>query len=142
MKNVILAGIGALLSFTVACAAPTDRTAEDSTDLALASGQAGDEAPADEPAPNMANPAAVHCESLGHRVEGDDCVLAGGGRCEQWAFYRGECGGARSFCARQGGVVSTKTEDMGTWVASYAVCTLAGGGSCKEQDFARTCDCE
>lgn len=49
----------------------------------------------------MANPAAVHCEEHGGKVEvraaagGDQygvCIFADGSECDEWAFYRGECG--------------------------------------------------
>ncbi len=55
------------------------------------------------PAARMANPASVYCESQGGRVEivtdaqgaqSGVCVLPGGDRCDEWAFYRGECGPA------------------------------------------------
>jgi hypothetical protein len=48
----------------------------------------------------MANPAAVHCERQGHKLEiridkkGNQygvCVFADGTECEEWAYYRGEC---------------------------------------------------
>ncbi len=48
----------------------------------------------------MANPAAVHCEEHGGKVEvraaagGDQygvCIFADGSECDEWAFYRGEC---------------------------------------------------
>ncbi len=51
----------------------------------------------------MANPAAVHCEEHGGQVEvraaagGDQygvCIFADGSECDEWAFYRGECGPA------------------------------------------------
>lgn len=57
------------------------------------------------PSANMPNPASVHCEEQGGRVEirtAEDgsqygvCVFVDGSECEEWAFYRGECkpGGA------------------------------------------------
>ncbi|MBN2006057.1 MAG: DUF333 domain-containing protein [Anaerolineae bacterium] len=55
-------------------------------------------APAGEPA-GMANPASVHCQQQGGRVqirstdagEIGMCVFSDGQECEEWAFYRGEC---------------------------------------------------
>lgn len=50
--------------------------------------------------PGMANPASVHCQEQGGRVEirtaadGGQvgyCVFPDGSECEEWAFYRGEC---------------------------------------------------
>jgi putative hemolysin len=49
----------------------------------------------------IANPASVHCEENSEQVEirtGEDggqvgyCVFSDGSECEEWAFYRGECG--------------------------------------------------
>lgn len=118
-------------------------------------------APAPKPAPNptpgpvctpiaapsggtgigLANPAAVYCEGSGHSTSGDDCVFADGTKCEQWSFYRGECGQAHSFCNQNGGKISNVTEDMGGWTASYALCTLPSGASCEETEFAQSCGC-
>lgn len=49
----------------------------------------------------LANPASVYCENQGHRLEirTDDqgnqygvCIFEDGSECEEWAFFRGECG--------------------------------------------------
>mmetsp|Transcript_718 Transcript_718/g.2121 ORF Transcript_718/g.2121 Transcript_718/m.2121 type:complete len:234 (-) Transcript_718:129-830(-) len=49
----------------------------------------------------MGNPASVHCESMGGTVEirkdesGNKygiCVLEDGNECEEWSYFRGECG--------------------------------------------------
>lgn len=48
----------------------------------------------------LANPASVYCEEQGHRLEmrtGAEgqygvCIFADGSECEEWAYYRGECG--------------------------------------------------
>jgi hypothetical protein len=48
----------------------------------------------------MANPASVYCEEQGYRLEmrTDEngtygvCVFPDGSECEEWAFFRGECG--------------------------------------------------
>jgi putative hemolysin len=49
----------------------------------------------------LPNPAAVYCEQQGGRVEirtaadGSQygaCVFPDGSECDEWAFYRGECG--------------------------------------------------
>jgi putative hemolysin len=59
-----------------------------------------DNAPADAGLPN---PASVYCEEQGYRVEirTDDegnqygaCVFPDGSECDEWAFFRGECGPA------------------------------------------------
>lgn len=95
------------------------------------------------PAPGgSANPAAVYCAALGYTVDGSDCAFADGQRCEQWAFYRGECHPERSFCNLHGGSLANVLEDMGTWTASYGKCTLADGRSCPESDFSQACGCK
>ncbi len=51
-------------------------------------------------APGVPNPASVHCAERGGRLvierKADGgavgiCVFGNGRRCEEWAFYRGEC---------------------------------------------------
>jgi hypothetical protein len=47
----------------------------------------------------LANPASVNCEEKGGKLEIVDeaagqkgiCVLPDGTRCEEWAYFRGEC---------------------------------------------------
>jgi putative hemolysin len=57
------------------------------------------------PEPNMPNPASVHCEQNGGKVNLRQdtsggvvgiCVLPDGSECDEWAYFRGECkpGGA------------------------------------------------
>ena len=90
----------------------------------------------------MANPAAVYCTELGYRLDNEQCVFGDGTSCEEWSFYRGECGQPHSFCNLHGGSISNKVEDMGGWTASYGLCTLATGESCQEDTFAHTCSCQ
>jgi putative hemolysin len=49
----------------------------------------------------MANPASVYCEQQGNRLEirtaadggqSGVCVFPDGGECDEWAYFRGECG--------------------------------------------------
>ena len=168
MKNVTLLALAALLSTTVACTSqtepPVDRSGQQTSPV---SGQPGDSTPAPAPttAPTMtpapapapspvagctplptqtgsANPAAVYCTALGYQLAGEQCTFPDATSCEQWSFYRGECGQAHSFCDLHGGSVANKIEDMGTWTASYALCTLPGGKQCHEDAFAHNCSCE
>lgn len=53
------------------------------------------------PVADLPNPASVHCQETGHTLEirtdkdGGQygvCILADGTECDEWAFYRGECG--------------------------------------------------
>jgi hypothetical protein len=55
----------------------------------------------DTPQANMPNPAAVYCEQQGYRVEirtatdGSQtgyCIFPDDSECDEWMFYRGECG--------------------------------------------------
>ena len=168
MKTLNMIGFAALLSTLAACAAPTEPSSSDQETQTAAVTGSGEGKPVSEPtkpaqpapAPKpglgavppactalpkqvgTANPAGVYCAALGHAASGDQCAFPDGTSCEQWAFYRGECGQERSFCNLNGGSVSNKSEDMGGWAASYALCTLPGGEQCQGQTFARTCSCE
>lgn len=86
-------------------------------------------------------PASEYCTKLGHTLAGEQCTFADGTSCEQWAFYRGQCGQPHSYCNQHGGTISTKTEDMGGWTAVYGMCSV-GGKSCKESSFFQTGKCE
>jgi putative hemolysin len=57
----------------------------------------------DMPLVNMPNPASVYCEQNGNKLEihtADDgsqsgiCIFPDGSTCDEWAYYRGECGPA------------------------------------------------
>lgn len=61
----------------------------------------GDPVLTESPQPDMANPASVYCEELGYRSEirttsdgsqSGYCVFSDGSECDEWMFYRGECG--------------------------------------------------
>jgi putative hemolysin len=82
-----------------------------------------------------------YCKNLGFVIVESACTFPDGTSCDQWAFYRGECGQERSYCNQQGGQISTKTEDMGTWTAVTGVCTL-NGKECDEARFMQTGVCE
>lgn len=153
MKNVSLVGLLAVLSFAsvVACGGAAEET-PDSANQNL-SGSSGKPAPAPGPlnactplrssiGPGGANPASLYCVDLGYQAKDEACIFPDGTQCEQWAFWRGECGGAHSFCARQGGTIAAVTDTSAGWTAVYAVCTLPDGRACKNTEFAATCRCE
>jgi putative hemolysin len=57
----------------------------------------------DIPQVNMPNPASVYCEQNGNKLEiqtaadgsqNGICVFPDGSTCDEWAYYRGECGPA------------------------------------------------
>ena len=59
------------------------------------------ESAATEILPNMPNPASVYCEQNGNKLEiqtaadgsqNGVCVFPDGSTCDEWAYYRGECG--------------------------------------------------
>jgi inhibitor of cysteine peptidase len=65
------------------------------------------------PSAGLPNPAAVYCEEQGYTVEirTDEsggqygvCVFPDGSECEEWAFYRGECGPATTTEGASDGV--------------------------------------
>ena len=86
MRNRILSVIAAALFALAACATKEAPKPE---------------APAAEPAPaaQIANPVSVNCAEKGGKLEIVDepggqrgiCVLPDGTRCDEWAFFRGEC---------------------------------------------------
>jgi putative hemolysin len=58
-------------------------------------------APTDMPQANMPNPASVYCEQNGNKLEihtaadgsqSGVCVFPDGSTCDEWAYFRGECG--------------------------------------------------
>jgi putative hemolysin len=63
--------------------------------------QTSDPAATEIPPPNMPNPASVYCEQNGNTLEirtADDgsqseiCIFPDGSSCDEWAYFRGECG--------------------------------------------------
>ncbi|MBX3191799.1 MAG: DUF333 domain-containing protein [Labilithrix sp.] len=120
MKNMYLVGLGVLLSMSTACAAETDHPAPaDSRGYA----------PGPNPNPGsrigMANPASVYCASLGYAAEDETCTFPDGTSCEQWSFFRGECGEGHStregLSAASGpsDFVASNLSNAGMWVTIY-----------------------
>jgi putative hemolysin len=89
-----------------------------------------------------ANPASVYCAKLGYKAEGEKCIFPDGTSCEQWAFWRAQCGNGFSYCNRQGGEVKNEEADSGGFTTSSAVCTLKDGKRCDEHKFHETGKCE
>jgi putative hemolysin len=65
--------------------------------------QAHEPTATDNPAANMPNPASVYCEQNGNQLEiqtaadgsqNGVCIFPDGSTCDEWAYYRGECGPA------------------------------------------------
>jgi len=68
------------------------------------------------PAAGMPNPASVYCEEQGHsleiRTQADGsqrgfCVFADGTECDEWAYFRGECGPGTPIAAAAPAVAPT-----------------------------------
>ncbi len=111
---------------------------------------------AQNPQPNMANPASVFCEKKGGQVEirtaadGSQqgfCKLPDGTECDEWAFYRGECGAgqpaiggaqianpASVFCEEKGGKLEIRAAADGS---QSGACIFADGSECDEWAFFR-----
>lgn len=101
----------------------------------------------------IANPASVHCEEQGGKLEirkgGDGemgyCMFDDGSECEEWAFMRGECkpgdslapvgmpNPASVFCEENGGTLEIRQVEGGE--AGY--CKFADGSECEEWAFMR-----
>jgi putative hemolysin len=67
--------------------------------------QTSDSAGTENPPPNMPNPATLYCEQNGNtseiRIAADgsqsgECVFPNGSTCDEWAYFRGECGPSAS----------------------------------------------
>lgn len=87
--------------------------------------------------PNIPCPACVYCQLLGYQVDlvTGMVTFPDNSQCEHWDFYRGECGQQWSYCEQQGYRIETITEDMGSWMAKYALCRYDDSSCCLEQDF-------
>ena len=105
--------------------------------------------------PNMPNPASVFCEEQGGKVEvrtaadGSQqgfCILPDGTECDEWAFYRSECGPDASiggsqmanpasvYCEEQGGRVDIRTAADGS---QQGFCVFSDGTECDEWAYFR-----
>lgn len=106
--------------------------------------------------PGMPNPASVHCEENGGKVEirtGEGggqvgiCVFEDGSECDEWAFYHGECqpgeqntpaagmaNPASVYCEEHEGKVEIRTGADGGQVG---ICVFEDGSECEEWSFYR-----
>ena len=84
----------------------------------------------------LANPASVYCGALKYdlQIRSDAsgaqtgyCVFPDKTECEEWAFFRGECGQEKSLCGQNGGAI--KAADSGP------TCTFKDGSTCAEADL-------
>ena len=104
---------------------------------------------------DMPNPASRFCRDQGYQLEFRTdasgttgyCVFPDGSECEEWAFYRGECGPAdttsesplglpnpaSAYCEEQGYQLEMRTEASGT----VGYCLFPDGTECEEWAFYR-----
>lgn len=84
----------------------------------------------------LANPASVYCDDLGYTLdirEDEDggqhgvCIFPDGSECEEWAFFRGECGADKTYCARQGYTLEVRD--------GVPTCVFPDGSSCPDVDY-------
>ncbi len=97
-KGIVLLIAGVFMAACLAaCAAPRVQTPEPA---------------ATEILPNMPNPASVYCEKNGNKLEihtaadgsqNGVCVFPDGSTCDEWAYFRGECGPAVATTEASGG---------------------------------------
>jgi len=81
-----------------------------------------------------------YCTGLDYNLEynqtGGFCVFPDGSKCNDWSFFRGECGQQFTFCEQNGFTLEYRTDNVYT----YAVCIFDDGSECKEIDyFANKC---
>jgi putative hemolysin len=107
------------------------------------------------PTANMPNPASVFCEEKGGKVEirtaadGSQqgfCLFSDGTECDEWAFYREECGPKESiggsqianpasvFCEEKGGKLEIRTATDGS---QQGFCLFTDGTECDEWAYYR-----
>jgi len=74
------------------------------------------------PLPNMPNPASVYCEQNGNTLEiqtaadgsqSGVCVFPDGSTCDEWAYFRGECGPAAQTSPTPDTTVEATTQASG-----------------------------
>lgn len=117
MKKIIFTSM--LLIFLSACSASAPVVEKNTTDISV----------------SMPNPAAIYCsEIMGYEYETTQtangetahCVLPNAERCEQWAFYAGECGEEYSYCAHVGYETQARSDGQDPFSPQYTVCANAG----------------
>ncbi|MBI2445430.1 DUF333 domain-containing protein [Candidatus Micrarchaeota archaeon] len=93
---------------------------------------------------NAANPAATHCVQLGYRNEIVDtpqgqsgtCRFPDNSTCDDWKFFRGECGQAFSACTKKGGKLGAVLMGPNGPVTSNSTCQFNDGTICEENELA------
>ncbi len=115
------------------------------------------------PPAKLANPASVHCEQSGGKLDlrqdaaggvSGVCVFPDESECEEWAYFRGECkrgnsqvspiptrspesnlpNPAAAYCEQQGNQLKIVTTDDGS---QQGVCIFPNGSTCDEWAYFR-----
>jgi putative hemolysin len=95
--------------------------------------QTSDSAGTEIPQANMPNPASVYCEQNGNKLEirtaadggqSGICVFPDGSTCDEWAYFRGECGPAASG-GGPGGSGGTSGDGSGGYIPTGTTEELA-----------------
>ena len=101
------------------------------------------ESAATEILPNMPNPASVYCEQNGNKLEiqtasdgsqSGVCVFPDGSTCDEWAYFRGECGLAAQKSSTPAMTVVATTEEIADW---WGVIKSTGPGAQYDDYFER-----
>ncbi|NOX71836.1 MAG: DUF333 domain-containing protein [Candidatus Micrarchaeota archaeon] len=111
----------------------------------------------------MPNPAATYCTEMGYTLESNEtgtyCIFGDGNLCEEFSFYKGECGAEYVKdveCAKAGeqsgiavkcceGLESISTSRPGSdgvcmdVIGGYPICSDCGNGICEEWE--NECNC-
>jgi putative hemolysin len=107
MKNIFTFVI--ILMTLTACAAPQTQAVPEP-------------AATDMPQTGMPNPASIYCEQNGNKLEiqtasdgsqNGICVFPNGSTCDEWTYYRGECGPAAQESSKPAMTVEATTEPGG-----------------------------
>ena len=84
--------------------------------------QTSDTAGTDIPQAGIPNPASVYCKEQGNKLEiriaadgsqNGICVFPDGSTCDEWAYFRGECGSAAQKSPTPATTVEATTEASG-----------------------------
>ena len=99
--------------------------------------QTSDSAGTEIPEANMPNPASVYCEQNGNKLEiqtasdgsqSGVCVFPDGSTCDEWAYFRGECGLAAQKSPTPDMIVEATTEASGGGPGGSGGTEIIGSG--------------
>ncbi len=97
----------------------------------------------DLPQAGMPNPASVYCDQNGNTHEistaadgsqSGICIFPDGSSCDEWAYFRGECGPASQESPTPAPTVEADTEDIADW---WGVIKSTGVGAQYDDYFER-----